>query len=418
MRSQKSIVPAYRQHKASGQAVVTLNGVDFYLGDWKSESSRAKYDRLVGEWINRGRRLPNASDADGGRLIKEVIVGYYSHIEATLPAVEVEKIKPVLTIVKKMYGELPAAQFNAISYAAIRLKLVESGRMTPGRRRRRPRDSSSPPPPKKPTDPRLCVSTVRARLGAIRRMIAWGVSREMIPDKVPNLIDAFEKAEPLRVRTGALKPVRKIKPAPEEHINAILPHLNPTVRAMVELQFLTGARGGEIWRLTTGQIDRSAEPWVYEPATHKTAEQGKDRFITFGPRAQEIVKCWLKADPGRPLFSPIEATEAQYAKRRAERVTPMTPSQRARKRKDNPQVKPRAMYDKNSYKQAIERACIRAGVPVFRPHQIRHCYATKVRRDFGPEAAQVMLGHSRIDTTERYAEKNLAIARDIAAKIG
>lgn len=50
-------VPKYRKHKASGQAVVTLDGQDFYLGPYDSRPSRQEYDRLVGEWQQNGRRL-------------------------------------------------------------------------------------------------------------------------------------------------------------------------------------------------------------------------------------------------------------------------------------------------------------------------------------------------------------------------
>ena len=45
--------PSYRHHKPSGQAVVTLNGLDHYLGPWKSKASKAEYDRLIREWLNR-----------------------------------------------------------------------------------------------------------------------------------------------------------------------------------------------------------------------------------------------------------------------------------------------------------------------------------------------------------------------------
>ena len=44
-------VPKYRLHRASGQAVVTIQGRDFYLGPWKSKASRVEYDRLIGEWL-------------------------------------------------------------------------------------------------------------------------------------------------------------------------------------------------------------------------------------------------------------------------------------------------------------------------------------------------------------------------------
>ena len=40
-------LPAYRKHKASGQAVVTLGGHDHYLGKMGSAASRTKYNRVV-----------------------------------------------------------------------------------------------------------------------------------------------------------------------------------------------------------------------------------------------------------------------------------------------------------------------------------------------------------------------------------
>jgi hypothetical protein len=43
--------PKYRKYKASGQAVVTINGRDRYLGAYRSRASRGDFDRLVGEWL-------------------------------------------------------------------------------------------------------------------------------------------------------------------------------------------------------------------------------------------------------------------------------------------------------------------------------------------------------------------------------
>src|SRR5262245_57765450 len=52
--------PKYRKHKASGQAVVTLSGQDFYLGPHGTAVSRQEYDRVVCEWLARSRRPKNA----------------------------------------------------------------------------------------------------------------------------------------------------------------------------------------------------------------------------------------------------------------------------------------------------------------------------------------------------------------------
>jgi len=54
----KPHIPSYCKHKGSGQAVVTLNGRDIYLGVHGSAASRQEYDRVTREWLENGRQLP------------------------------------------------------------------------------------------------------------------------------------------------------------------------------------------------------------------------------------------------------------------------------------------------------------------------------------------------------------------------
>src|SRR5690242_9362122 len=108
----KNDIPSYRRHRASDQAVVTLNGVDHYLGRFNSPESKAEYDRVVNEWLALGRRLPDRHGSGPGEwLVKELINGYYGHCVSTLPDVEVDKVKYALRPVREMYGEIPAAKF-------------------------------------------------------------------------------------------------------------------------------------------------------------------------------------------------------------------------------------------------------------------------------------------------------------------
>lgn len=65
-------LPKYRRHKASGQAIVTLNGQDYYLGPYNSRASRVEYDRLIAEWIANGRSSQGALDL----TISELLVRY------------------------------------------------------------------------------------------------------------------------------------------------------------------------------------------------------------------------------------------------------------------------------------------------------------------------------------------------------
>ena len=40
-------LPKYRKHKASGHAIVTLNGGDHYLGPQGRQANRVQYERLI-----------------------------------------------------------------------------------------------------------------------------------------------------------------------------------------------------------------------------------------------------------------------------------------------------------------------------------------------------------------------------------
>jgi len=186
----------------------------------------------------------------------------------------------------------------------------------------------------------------------------------------------------------------------------------------VEVQRLTGMRPGEVVIMTMGQIDRGEDLWIYRPNRHKTAGMGKDREIPLGTRAQQVLRPWLRADPDAPLFSPLDFIEARNAERRKNRKTKHTPFSRARKRKAKPKRSPRPWYDKDAYGRAVRRGCLKAGIPVWSPNRLRHSLATKVRQTYGLEAAQVILGHSKADITQVYAERNRALAAEVMREIG
>jgi hypothetical protein len=67
--------PSYRLHKPSGQAIVTLNGRDFYLGQWNSAESRTEFERLLAEWLSNSHQLPTASRG-GSLTIAELLAAY------------------------------------------------------------------------------------------------------------------------------------------------------------------------------------------------------------------------------------------------------------------------------------------------------------------------------------------------------
>ncbi len=68
-------VPSYRLHSPTGQAVVTLNGKDHYLGKWNTKPGKAEYNRLIGEWLAGDTDLPSGNDL----TVAEVCTAYWRY---------------------------------------------------------------------------------------------------------------------------------------------------------------------------------------------------------------------------------------------------------------------------------------------------------------------------------------------------
>lgn len=388
-------IPSLRRHKPSNRAVVTIDGKDVYCGPWNAPESRAEYERLIREWLQRGSPLRPSCRPSTDITISELVNLYWRFAHAHYqrdgePSREISNIREALKPFERLYGHTLAIEFGPVAFKTLRAELLEQD---------------------------LCISTIRHRLSKLLRLFRWAVENELLPGDAYHRLKAVA---PLRPGRDGVRAPTKVKPVPDEHVDAVLPYLPPTVRAMVDLQRLTGMRPGEVVSMTMGQIERAGELWIYKPEKHKNAAIGKEREIILGPKAQNVLRRWLKADPDAPLFSPAESVESRNKERREKRnpETPRGPWAVARVRKENPKRPPRAWYDKNAYGQAVRRACLKAGVPVWSPNRLRHSVATLVRQKFGLEAAQVVLGHSKADVTQVYAERNRELARDVMREIG
>ncbi len=136
-----------------------------------------------------------------------------------------------------------------------------------------------------------------------------------------------------------------------------------------------------------------------------------------GPRAQAVLKPWLKTELEAFLFSPKEAMAERNRQLRAARKTKVQPSQQNRA-KARPQHPPSPCYDVQAYGKAIRRACERADVPAWHAHQLRHNAATWLRKEFGLDVARVIMGHRSHDVTAIYAEVDADRAVEVVGKIG
>src|SRR5262249_39122499 len=143
-------------------------------------------------------------------------------------------------------------------------------------------------------------------------------------------------------------------------------------------------------------IDTSARVWLYSPAKHKNVHRGKPRVIVIGPRAQAILRPYLKRDLAAPLFSPAES-EARRGR----------------------EYQCGTSYRPETYRQAVHNACIRGGLELWNVGQLRHTAGTEIRKRYGLDGAGAVLGHARLETTAaHYAERSLELAVRVAAETG
>lgn len=57
-------------------------------------------------------------------------------------------------------------------------------------------------------------------------------------------------------------------------------------------------------------------------------------------------------------------------------------------------------------------------MPPWSPLQLRHTAGTQLRAKYGVETSRVILRHSRVETTQIYAEKDMNRAAEVMREIG
>ncbi len=401
----KNIIPRYRKHRATGQAVVTLSGKDYYLGPHGTKTSKNEYDRLVAEWLSSGRRLETEMDAV---TVTEVIAAYLrwakSHYRKQGKTTSSYKgLRSALRMLKRFYGRTPASEFGPKRLKALIFKLQDA-----------PSESDLKTEKRKPK--RLSLQTINKHAGTIRRLFRWAAAEELVPPSVPQALSMVRGLEAGKCSAPESDPVAPVR---DDVVEATLPFLPQVVADMVRLQLLTGMRPAEVCIVRSCDIDRTGQIWLYSPHSHKTEYRGNSRVVALGPQAQELVRPYLLRADKDYCFSPRDSERKRRQQLTANRQIPWTYGNRpGSNRKRSPQRTAGERYKPDSYRRAITRACDLAKVEKWSPNQLRHSAATKIRSQFGLEAAQVTLGHTRADVTQVYAERDMQKAIEVARQVG
>ncbi len=425
-------VPKYRLHKARNLAVVTLDGQNHYLGAFGSPASHAAYNAKIAEWT-RKKSLGPAADAPAaeaytcGRLALDYLAYAKTYYKKNgRPSSQISVVMPALKELVALYETEAAANFGPVKLKNLQQQMVNQGKS------------------------RVYINKL---IDCLKLAFKWGASEELVPAAVHHALQTVVGLKKGRTEAPESDPV---EPVDETIVDATLKHLSGVLADMVRLQLLTGMRPGEIILLRPCDITRSTEGvWVYRPESHKTEHHGKERPIAIGPAGRRILTPYLLREAEAYCFSPAESVGQYYSERRVKRRSPLTPSQTSRKRKPKPRRAPSTGYTSSSYRRAIERACeVAFGMPdelrkpprdekgktltesaddravrlqkaaewreahCWSPNQLRHTAGTRIREEFGLEAAQVVLGHGHADVTEIYAERNFKKAAEVMQRIG
>ncbi len=400
-------VPKYRKHRASGQAIVSIAGRDHYLGPYGTRASKAEYDRLIGEWLANDRQPVLTAPERAGIHVAELITRYWKFCQGHYRrggehTRSLDEIKVALGVVRKLYGHTLIAEFGPRSLKTIQRHLVDSG---------------------------LCRNEVNKRVGFVKRMFKWGAAEELVPPSIYQALSAVFGLQKGRTKAPDHAPVA---PVEDVVVDATIPFLPPVVDDMVRLQRLTGARPAEVCLLRPCDLDRSGAVWEYRPEHHKTEHHDRGRVVLIGPKAQDVLLPYLLRPATSYCFSPRESHQKRKDLLRAARKSRVQPSQVDRSRPGASRIG--KYYDTHAYRRAIHRAVDLANrqrtkeaaetgdkpdlLPKWSPNRIRHSVATDIRKRFGLEAAQVILGHSKADVTQVYAERDIDLARRVIGEVG
>ena len=430
--------PKYRRHRASGQAIVTLNGDDVYLGPYGTRASRAEYDRVIGEWLARGRQLPSGgTERRVAAVIKaywDFAGGYYGNEQGRT---ELGSIKLALGVLRRLYGDTLARDFGPLALQTIRNRMVADG---------------------------WSRTYTNAQVGRLKRAFKWGASQELIP---PSVFHGLQAVGGLRQGKCDARETDPVRPVPEEWVEATINRggVSRQVEGLIRLQLASGMRPGEAVIIRGCDIDTAGPVWIYKPQRHKTQHHGHERTIYLGPQAKAVVQQFLKPDTQAYLFSPVDAERERREVLHAARKTPESCGNTTGSNvKRRPGWEPADRYTVDSYRRAIAYGCDLAFPPPpelvrlrvaangrkkkatrwetpaewqarlgperwaellkwreehrWHPHQLRHNAATRLRKQYGLEAARVVLGHRSAAVAEVYAEIDQAKARQIMGEVG
>jgi integrase len=369
-----SRVPRYRRQKEKNRpdrAFVVIHGKKISLGRYGTAESYQRY----AEVINR-ESPPKAEPqlAPSAPTISVLMADFLTHAvekyggERTS---EVIHFRLAFRVLRRTHGNTLAKDFGPKAFQKMRQAMINEG---------------------------WSRSYIGDQCQRVKRLIGWGVVEEMLPRDARHALDAVPG---LARGEFGVRETDDVTPVADDVVAATLVHVGPIVADMIQVQRLAGMRPGELVQLASAHLDRSGAVWLFTPPRHKTQRSGKHRTIAIGPKAQAILSKYLFADR---CFCYSSASYRRAVHRACDRAFPHPTLAGVKKSELTAQQLAELAQWQSDHRWS--------------PNQLRHAAATTIRKEFGLEHAQIMLGHSRADVTQIYAERDLQKGIEVALKLG
>ncbi|MBX7104993.1 MAG: hypothetical protein K1X57_12985 [Gemmataceae bacterium] len=162
MPRHKKLIPEYRLHKPTNQAIVTMPDVggrrrDIYLGRHGSDNSVVEYARTILEW-------KSATESDqprrqSGITVNELILRFWNFAEGCYgnESKELVAYRHAVRHLRRSFGPVEASRFGPKSLQTVRDRMIKVD---------------------------WCRALINRQINRIRRVFKWAVAEELLPADV------------------------------------------------------------------------------------------------------------------------------------------------------------------------------------------------------------------------------------------
>jgi len=262
----------------------------------------------------------------------------------------------------------------------------------------------------------------------IRKIWKWGMGRQLI---TPELVQGLEEVKSLKMGDSDSPDLQKRTRVTDNDFDKLIGSVSNVIGDMLQLIWYTAMRPYEVCDMRPFDIicdDPTC--WLYIPGRdqtpvgkHKTTRFERVKVIPLTAKCQEILKARIKDFNSKEfIFTPQEAMQELLDTKSDNRKTPLKCGNRpGTNRKSHPMIIPSQKYEPHALCTACKRGCTRAKIELFVPYDLRRTKATATRSILGKDAAKVLLGHTKTDTTDIYlleeVQEAMKVAKLLASKM-